>query len=260
MIELGLIGRPLGHSQSPDYFAKKFAKDGIRGMYSLFPLESIHDLPGLIESHPNLRGFNVTVPYKQEVMKYLMHISPEAGAIGAVNTVKIDRTDGKSTLTGYNTDWTGFVESFRTMIDLDRKIETGALILGTGGASKAIAYGLHQLHIPYTFVSRNPSTHESDLTTYACNIIAYNDLTADILRKNRIIVNCTPLGMWPNVEGCPDIPWNLIPENAICYDLVYNPSITEFMKRAKSVGARVKNGLEMLHGQADAAWDIWLNR
>lgn len=248
MIELGLIGWPLGHSQSPEYFAEKFRRLGIEGSYSLFPLENIEELPMLIEAHPNLCGFNVTIPHKQAILPYLRHISPEAEAIGAVNTVSIERKDGTVILTGHNTDCIGFRDSLAPLLGAVSDQPRHALIMGTGGASKAVAYGLSTLGIRHVYVSRH--SHGQDT-------IEYDDLTPSIMDTHRIIVNCTPLGMWPNINGCPDIPWNLLPDNAICYDLVYNPVITEFMRHGAQRGATVKNGLEMLHRQADAAWDIW---
>lgn len=252
MVKLGLIGWPLGHSQSPEYFAEKFRMLGIEGSYSLFPLGNIEELPALIEKHPDLRGFNVTIPYKQAIIPYLNHISAEAEAIGAVNTIAIDHKDGKAELTGHNTDCLGFADSLSPIISTNTPSFRKALILGTGGASKAVAYGLKSLGIDYMFVSRNPSEMGNEQ-----HIIGYDDLSAEIMSSHGIIVNCTPLGMWPNAEGCPEIPWNLVPDNAVCYDLVYDPAVTEFMKRGAVRGATVKNGLEMLHRQADAAWEIW---
>lgn len=248
MIELGLIGWPLGHSQSPEYFAAKFRRLGIEGSYSQFPLKGIDDLPALLETHSGLCGFNVTIPYKQSILPYLSCISPEAEAIGAVNTVSIERRDGKVIMSGYNTDCLGFRDSIAPLLGsmMDQPIR--ALILGTGGASKAVAYGLTTLGIEHLFVSRHADGSDK---------IGYDELTAEIMDTHRLIVNCTPLGMWPNIDGCPDIPWNLLPANAVCYDLVYNPAVTEFMRQGAVRGAAVKNGLEMLHRQADAAWDIW---
>lgn len=248
MMELGLIGWPLGHSQSPEYFDAKFRRLGIEGSYSLFPLEHIEELPELISDHPGLRGFNVTIPYKQAILPYLSRISPEAEAIGAVNTVSIERRDGVVVLSGYNTDCLGFRDSLEPLLDSRPDQPRRALILGTGGASKAVAYGLTTLGIEYIFVSRNADEPDR---------IGYSELTPAIMDTHRLIVNCTPLGMWPDVDGCPDIPWNLLPANAVCYDLVYNPAVTEFMRQGAVRGAAVKNGLEMLHRQADAAWDIW---
>lgn len=252
MIELGLIGWPLGHSQSPEYFAEKFRRLGIEGTYSLFPLEDIRDLPALIKAHPDLRGFNVTIPHKQAIIPYLDHISPEAEAIGAVNTVAIEHKDGTTVLTGHNTDCRGFTDSLAPIIGKEVPRFRRALILGTGGASRAVAYGLTSLGIDHMFVSRNPRTKGNEQ-----HIIAYEGLSSEIMADYGILVNCTPLGMWPNTEGCPAVPWHLLPDNAVCYDLVYNPAVTEFMRQGASRGATVKNGLEMLHRQADAAWEIW---
>lgn len=256
MIELGLIGWPLGHSRSPEYFKKKFLELGIEGTYSLFPLENILQLPELIAAHPDLRGLNVTIPYKQSIMAYLKSISQDAIAIGAVNTIVIEQDNGEIRLTGHNTDFIGFMDSLAPIVNkMSFRDDCKALILGTGGASKAIAYGLSKLDIPFVLVSRDPK--EYVINGSHQKVISYDDITSELLNRHRIIINCTPLGMWPDTEGCPTLPWDSLPDNAICYDLVYNPPMTEFMKRSAEQGATVKNGLEMLHLQADAAWDLW---
>jgi len=245
-MKYGLIGYPLGHSYSEKYFNSKFEKDGIDSIYTLYPIESIDRLPSLIRTTDGLRGLNVTIPYKEEVIKYLNVLSEDAREIGAVNVIKIVEGvgDGEKTLTGYNTDYIGFSESLKPLLDEDVR---HALILGTGGASKAVAYALGQLGIEYKFVSRTPGKGR----------LGYGDLNENVIRESRLIVNTTPVGMYPKVDNAPDIPYSFLGKNHICYDLVYNPESTLFMKLAAERGATVKNGLEMLKLQADAAWKIW---
>lgn len=240
MDKYGLIGYPLGHSFSKIYFTEKFQKEGLSSTYELFPLSAITEFPELIEGNPELRGLNVTIPYKESVMTYLTDLSPEAKAIGAVNVIKIDG----DRLTGYNSDYIGFRDSLKPML---RDEITEALVLGSGGASKAVCHALRVLGINPTVVSRHPSE----------GIIGYKDITSEVMEKNLLIVNTTPLGMAPNIEAAPDIPYHLLSDRHICYDVVYNPSETLFMKKAAAAGARVKNGLEMLHLQAENAWKIW---
>ena len=240
----GLIGKKLDHSFSADFFNKKFKEEGIDEYYQLFPLPSISDLPDLLRNNPALKGLNVTIPYKKSVIPFLNSISDEAKEIGAVNVIKITRDNGKFNLTGFNSDCLGFKNSLLPLLcpDINK-----ALILGTGGASKAICYVLKQLNIQPTFVSRSPA--EGQLT--------YKDLNKEIIGENLLIVNTTPLGMYPEVNTCPDIPYEYLTNRHICYDLVYNPVETKFMKMALQQGAKVKNGYEMLVGQALEAWRIW---
>ena len=253
MINLGLIGYPLGHSFSPAYFADKFINEGVDGSYKLFPLERIESFPALIESHPELSGLNVTIPYKQDVFKYMDFISDDAKAIGAVNTIKIiHNTEGGVSLMGFNTDWRGFRDSLVKMLPTTAKIQN-ALILGTGGASKAVEYALQSLDINPTFVSRTPIADSE-------NSLGYSDLTKEIIEANQLIVNTTPLGMSPKINNSPDIPYEFIGEKHYCFDLIYNPEETLFMKKCKAMGAKVKNGLEMLHNQADLAYGIWTSK
>ncbi len=238
----GLIGYPLGHSFSRKFFTEKFEKEGIDAQYLNFEIPSIEDFPNIIQSHPNLRGLNVTIPYKQQVMQYLDEISPEAKAIGAVNVIKIAPL---WKLGGYNSDVIGFVNSIRPLLKPHHR---KALILGTGGASKAIHYGLREkLGMDTLFVSR----------TGREGIITYDDVTAEVLKEYTIIVNCSPVGMYPHVDECPTLPYEAMTERHLLYDLVYNPEETLFMKKGATYGATVKNGLEMLHLQALAAWEIW---
>ena len=240
----GLIGKKLGHSFSADFFNNKFAREGINDHYYLFPLEEISEFPHLLLENPDLEGLNVTIPYKQQLIPYLNSLSEEAEKIGAVNVIKFQR-DGKDLkLIGYNSDCIGFKISLLPL--LHDKIKK-ALVLGTGGASKAVSYVLKNLGLEVNFVSRKPGE----------NLLTYEDLDQDIMKENLLIVNTTPLGMFPEIESYPPIPYHFLTPLHVCYDLVYNPLETLFMKKASEQGAVVKNGLEMLEQQALAAWDIW---
>lgn len=239
----GLIGYPLGHSFSARFFNEKFKREGIKEEYNLFPLPSIAELPRLLKEYPGLKGLNVTIPYKETVIPFLNELSLEAREIGAVNVIKISGDADNKSLKGFNSDCYGFKESLPSFISSRDK----ALILGTGGASKAVAYALRLLNISYDFVSRKPDR----------NILGYAELTPEIFSSYDIIINTTPLGMFPHVEECPPLPYDLIDERYFCYDLVYNPEETLFLKKAKSRGAKTQNGLKMLHLQAVKAWEIW---
>ena len=252
MTTYGLIGYPLGHSFSRKFFTEKFEQEDIDAQYLNFEIPSIEEFPNIIASHPELLGLNVTIPYKQQVMQYLDEISPEAKAIGAVNVVRCQRStvNCQPKLTGYNSDVIGFVESIKPLL---KPHHEKALILGTGGASKAIHYGLEEkLGMETLFVSRQLSTVNCQLST-----ITYNDITKDLLQDYTVIVNCSPVGMFPKVDECPALPYEAMNENHLLYDLVYNPLETLFMKKGAAQGATVKNGLEMLHLQAIASWDFW---
>ncbi len=247
MTTYGLIGYPLGHSFSRKFFTEKFEKEGIDAQYLNFEIPSIEEFPEVIKNHPELRGLNVTIPYKQQVMQYLDDISEEAKAIGAVNVVKcqLSTVNCQPHLTGYNSDVIGFVESIKPLLQPHHK---KALILGTGGASKAIRYGLEKkLGLETLFVSR--SAREG--------MITYEEVTAEVLKEYEVIVNCSPVGMFPHVDECPALPYEAMNENNLLYDLVYNPLETLFMKKGAAQGATVKNGLEMLHLQAIASWEFW---
>ena len=247
MTTYGLIGYPLGHSFSRKFFTEKFEKEGIDAQYLNFEIPSIEEFPEVIKNHPELRGLNVTIPYKQQVMQYLDDISEEAKAIGAVNVVKcqLSTVNCQPHLTGYNSDVIGFVESIKPLLQPHHK---KALILGTGGASKAIRYGLEKkLGLDTLFVSR--SAREG--------MITYEEVTAEVLKEYEVIVNCSPVGMFPHVDECPALPYEAMNENILLYDLVYNPLETLFMKKGAAQGATVKNGLEMLHLQAIASWEFW---
>ena len=231
MDKYGLIGYPLVHSFSISYFNQKFIDEKIDAVYENFEIPTIDLLPEVIDSNPDLRGLNVTIPYKQKVMPFLDAISQEAMAIGAVNVIKVTREGGKSRLKGYNSDVIGFTKSIESMLE---KFHKKALILGTGGASKAVDYGLKSLGLETVFVSRyqRPGTIQ-------------------------VIVNCTPVGMYPKVDECPDIPYDQLTSRHLLYDLLYNPNETLFMKKGAEHGANTKNGLEMLLLQAFASWDFW---
>jgi shikimate dehydrogenase len=248
MDKYGLIGYPLGHSFSISYFNQKFADEGINATYENFEIPSIDDLPEIIDRYPNLRGLNVTIPYKEKVIPFLDSISPEARAIGAVNVIRVVHQKNKTLLKGYNSDVIGFTQSIEPM--LDPKWHKKALILGTGGASKAINYGLKSLGIEPVFVSRyeRPGT------------IQYQSITPDVVREYNVIVNCTPLGMYPNTDECPQLPYEAMDSHTILYDLIYNPDQTLFMRNGAKYGAEVKNGLEMLLLQAFASWEFWHER
>lgn len=247
MIEYGLIGKKLGHSFSPDYFNSRFSKEHIPAEYSLYEIPSVGDLLSLITGNNNLRGLNVTIPYKQEVIPYLDSMTPVAEAIGAVNTIRIERqNDGRILLIGHNTDAVGFREAIRPLLEG----RSHAMILGLGGASKAVDFALTELGISVTKVSRTRSE----------GVLTYSELTPEVMQAHDIIVNCTPLGMWPDVHACPEIPYAQIDSRYLCFDLVYNPEETEFMKRCGVRGAKVCNGLAMLYGQAEAAYRFWNTR
>ncbi len=265
MTTYGLIGYPLGHSFSRKFFTEKFATEGIDAQYLNFEIPSIEEFPNIIKNSPELRGLNVTIPYKQQVMHYLDDISEEATAIGAVNVVKVEHLDGFEEkvmkgvkLTGYNSDVIGFVESIKPLLKPHHK---KALILGTGGASKAIRYGLEKkLGMETAFVSRRKpdgSPHKGGDVQGTERVFTYEEVTDEVLREYEVIVNCSPVGMYPHVDECPALPYEVMNENNLLYDLVYNPLETLFMKKGASQGATVKNGLEMLHLQAIASWDFW---
>ena len=235
MRKFGIIGKPLEHSYSAKYFTEKFVRDAIDAEYKLYEIDDLSNLPALMAE---LEGFNVTYPYKMAVMPYLQAIDPIADTIGAVNVV--------SGGIGYNTDWIGFKQSLLPHL---RKEDTHALVLGTGGVSKAVQYALQQLGIEYTLVSRHKLS----------DVLCYNDITASVMVAHTLIVNCTPLGMHPYEHEMPNIPYSLLTEKHLLYDCIYNPEKTLFLQMGEKHGCRIKNGLEMLHLQADEAWKIWEN-
>ena len=238
----GLIGYPLSHSFSKRYFTNKFEREGITdSVYELFEIETIDRLPSVLDQNPTLRGLNVTIPYKQQVMAFVDQLDAVAERIGAVNTVRI--CDGKRT--GFNSDYYGFRDSLTHW--LSGVVIPQALVLGTGGASKAVVCVLQDMGISYTYVSRQSSEQA----------ISYGDLQKTNLRDYPLIINTTPLGMSPNIETCPELSYDQLTPEHYCYDLVYNPEQTAFMKKAQAYGAQTKNGLEMLQLQAEKSWEFW---
>jgi len=246
MDKYGLIGYPLSHSFSIGYFNEKFANEGIDAEYVNFEIPQIEMLPEVITSNPSLVGLNVTIPYKEKVMGYLDYVSPEARAIGAVNVISVVHHNRKILLKGYNSDVIGFTQSIKPMLEPHHK---KALILGTGGASKAINYGLRSMGLETVFVSRydRPDT------------IRYDKITGDDVREYNVIVNCTPCGMFPHTNECPQLPYEAMDSHNLLYDLIYNPDETLFMHKGAERGATVVNGLEMLLLQAFASWEFWNN-
>lgn len=241
MKQYGLIGHPLVQSFSKIYFDEKFTKENINAAsFHLFDISNIEELITVLKEHPHLKGFAVTIPYKQSIIKYLDAISDEAKKIGAVNCVQIN--NGK--LKGYNTDIVGFAASFLPMLTHS---ENKALVLGTGGASKAVQYVLSQNKIPFQLVSRQSSKE----------CIDYENITKEKLDQYNIVINCTPLGMVPNETTYPTIPYQFVTAQHIFYDLVYKPAETVFLKKAKEQGASALNGFDMLIGQAEENWKIW---
>ena len=244
----GLIGYPLTHSFSAKFFTEKFSREEIDAEYLNFEIEDILEIRRVILFNQYLKGLNVTIPYKEKVIPFLHKLSPEAEKIGAVNTIKVDRLKGDMyfyELTGYNTDYIGFKKSLSPLINPN--VHKKALILGTGGASKAIAYALTSMGIDWIYVSRSKQVGR----------ICYDELSSDIMDERKLIVNTTPLGTYPNVEDCPDIPYLMLTEEHLLYDLVYNPEETLFLRKGKEQGAVIKNGKEMLELQALEAWRIW---
>lgn len=244
MDKYGLIGFPLGHSFSIGYFNEKFENEGIDAVYENFEISDIENLQEIIDTNPNLRGLNVTIPYKEKVIEYLDHVSPVAREIGAVNVIKVEHKGRKTILSGYNSDCIGFKQSIEPMLERWHK---KALILGTGGASKAINYSLKSLGLETLFVSRTPRE----------GVITYQDITPELIKEYNVIVNCTPVGMYPHIDQCPPLPYEAMDSHTILYDLIYNPDETLFISNGKDYGANVKNGLEMLLLQAFASWRFW---
>ena len=256
-VKFGLLGHPLGHSFSKKFHNERFQRLGIDAIYENYDLADINDLVQILVDQKDLMGLNVTIPYKQDVMQFLDELDPLAERIGAVNVVKISRlgTDDERYpttkikglfLKGYNSDIIGFTDSIRPMLDDTHK---KALILGTGGASKAIKVALENMDIEPVFVSRTKSAGR----------FTYEELTESVMGEYTVIVNCSPVGMYPNVDQCPAIPYEYLSARHVCFDAVYNPEVTLFMSKAKEHGANVKCGYEMLVGQAIASYEIWTN-
>lgn len=244
MDKYGIIGLPLGHSFSPGFFNEKFQNEGIDAVYEKFELPQIEALTEVLAMNPELRGLNVTIPYKQQVMPFLDELSDEARAIGAVNVIRIRHEGKKIKLKGFNSDVIGFSRSIEPYLSKHHK---KALVLGTGGASKAVEYALQKLGLETLKVSRRKSE----------DTITYDDVTPELIKEYNVIVNCTPVGMYPHTEECPPLPYESMDNHTLLYDLIYNPDETMFMKQGKAHGAIVKNGLEMLLLQAYASWEFW---
>ena len=244
--QYGLLGYPLGHSFSAGYFAEKFQREHIAARYDNFEFEHIEEAVDHLRALENLQGFNVTIPHKQAIIPYLDELSEDARRIGAFNVVCV-HTDpsGRMRWTGCNSDVIGFSRSIRPL--LQSGLHTRALVLGTGGASRAVVYGLQQLGLHPQLVSRTEGTGR----------LSYAQLTEAVIQDHKVIVNCSPVGMYPHTDACPDLPYHLLTPQHLLYDLVYNPLQTRFMELGKQQGAVVKNGLEMLHLQAEAAWQMW---
>lgn len=260
MKKFGLIGYPLGHSFSEKYFTEKFKAENLDNcVYELFPVQKLSDLPQLLAKEKYLCGLNVTIPHKIGVMYYLDEIDKDAQEIDAVNCIKVTHHHSvksifsgelctlnahKPKLIGYNTDAYGFEKSLKPLLESHHK---KALILGNGGAARAVKFVLEKLKIDYKFVSRRPLK----------GMLNYNDLSEATLKEYRIIINTTPLGTFPDVENCPDIPYQYLTNKHLLYDLIYNPAETTFLKKGKEKGAKIKNGAEMLELQAEKSWEIW---
>lgn len=240
MTKYGIIGYPLGHSFSRGFFTEKFARESIDAQYLNFEIPDVAMLSDVLRDNPELRGLNVTLPHKQAVIPLLDEMSEEAMEIGAVNVIRV--RNGK--LKGFNSDIIGFTNSIMPLLQPHHR---KALVLGTGGASKAIRVGLNRLGIEWTYVSRSPRD----------GMVTYEDITAETLQEYTVIVNCSPVGMFPKVDAAPAIPYELLSPQHLLFDCVYNPEETLFMKKGREQGATVKNGLEMLHLQAVASWDFW---
>lgn len=262
----GLIGYPLGHSFSKAYFEKKFKDLGLQNCeYRNFAAAKLEDLETIFYSLENLKGLNITIPHKKTILKYLDQLSEEAEEIGAVNVVKVLDKAGKRELRGYNTDSTGFENSFKPLLDrylqnVLKEDETftydnlSSLVIGSGGAAKAVFYVLQKLGIRFDILSRSS---KEKVTKGSSNIFTYKDIQTKGLGSYDIIINATPIGMYPNVDQCIELPYNTIKRFCVAYDLVYNPLKTKFLEEIEHRGGLVKGGLEMLYLQADAAWGIW---
>jgi shikimate dehydrogenase len=237
----GLIGYPLSHSFSQRYFTEKFEKEGIRDCsYQNFPIVTIGEIENIIDQHPELAGLNVTIPYKEKVIPFLDEFSDEVSEIGACNCIKIDH----NRLIGFNTDISGFEKSF---IKKMQPFHKEAIVLGTGGASKAIQFVLTKLNIPFIVVSRKPASNE----------LSYEDIDDSVIKTHQVIINTTPLGMQPNIHQCPSIPYLSITNQHYLFDLTYNPGKTVFLQKGEEMGAAIVNGYEMLVNQAEGSWQIW---
>ncbi|ALJ01397.1 shikimate dehydrogenase [Rufibacter tibetensis] len=242
MNEYGLIGYKLTHSFSQKYFTEKFETEGIKdSIYHLFELDSISEFPSLLQRHPNLKGLNVTIPYKEAILPYLDELDPAAARIGAINVVKFE--NGR--FIGHNSDYQGFMQSLQNFFHCHPLSQ--ALVLGTGGAAKAVMAALEYMNISYKVVSREKKP----------GMLTYQELTPSVMSSVSLIINASPVGTFPNHDQAPAIPFDLLSSHHYLYDLVYNPAETLFLKRGKEVGAKTINGYEMLCLQAEVAWQIW---
>jgi shikimate dehydrogenase len=242
--KLGLIGKNISYSFSSGYFLDKFKKMNITELtYKNFDIPAVEEFPFLVyHREEEFKGFNVTIPFKQSIIKYLSELDADAAKIGAVNTIKVTE---ENELIGYNTDIYGFENSLKPLL---KEYHSKALILGTGGASKAVVFVLNKLNISYKIVSRNPSSE---------NEISYIDLSEEIMTSHKLIINSSPVGTHPNIKECPKIPYEYISDTHYLFDLIYNPEVTMFLQKGKNAGAAIKNGLEMLELQAEKSWEIW---
>lgn len=246
MRQFGLIGFPLAHSFSEKYFSEKFITENISdASYKLFPLKNINLLKNFITEHPNLVGFNVTIPYKIKILPFLHEIDDAAKKIGAVNTVCVKISDGKFLLKGYNTDAFGFEKSINPLL---KSQHNSALIFGNGGSAKAVKYVLESRGIECKILIRKNDSK---------NPFTFENISPEIIDTHKLIVNTTPIGMHPNTENFPNIPYEKISDGHLLFDLIYNPEETQFLTKGKLQGATIKNGLEMLHLQAEKSWEIW---
>jgi shikimate dehydrogenase len=242
----GLIGNPISHSYSKKYFSEKFMKEGIAAQYELYQLEDIQQITDLISNNPKLKGLNVTIPFKQSVIQFLDEVDQSAKLIGAVNTISIRRKNGKTVLRGHNTDAAGFEKTLETL--LPQRFNLRALILGTGGAAKAVKYIFRRKGIPFRSVSRHGLKSEQ---------ITYAMLTKSIMDSYKLIINASPIGMYPNIHEAPDIPYHFLTKDHILIDLIYNPSETLFLHKGDEMGSSTANGMTMFVNQAEEAWKIW---
>jgi shikimate dehydrogenase len=242
MRKFGLIGKQLSHSFSAVFFNQKFKYENIDAHYDLFELDNIEQFLNLLSEQPDLEGINVTIPYKTEIIKYLNELDTSAQAMQAVNCIKIH--NGKTI--GYNTDWLGFKKSLEQFLNEDAMHNLKALILGNGGASKAVQYALKHMNIEFTLVGRSEKYD-----------IAYNDINESIIQSHKLIINTTPVGMHPNIDNCIALPYEQLSKEHYLYDLIYNPSITKFLQQGKIRGVHIQNGYEMLVLQALEGWKIW---
>lgn len=240
MNKYGLVGKDISYSFSRNYFKNKFELENINANYQNFDLKDLSNFREIVAQEKNLKGLNITIPYKETVMQFLDQLDEQAAKIGAVNTIQIKNRK----LVGYNTDCFGFMKSLFPLLE---KQHTEALILGTGGASKAIAFALHSLGIEYKFVSRKKSS----------NNFTYQELSKEILEKYFLIINTTPLGTYPNLDQAPALPYQFLDHRHLLYDLVYNPPLSTFLANGKVKGCKISNGQKMLEYQAERSWQIW---